>query len=433
MAHEPAPHPSSGISRRRLLGAAGVAAGGIAIGGVGVGVVQAVRHDGSSDARASEDDGPGPATVPFYGEHQAGIATAAQDRMLFAAFDIVAGDIEQVQTLLRQWTVAADRLSRGEPVADPAASDYAPPPDTGEATGLHPARLTLTFGVGPGLFEAADGSDRFGLAAKRPAPLVDLPTFPRQELDESRSGGDLCVQACGDDPQVLFHAIRNLTRIGRGVVVLRWSQEGFGRTSSTTSGQTTPRNLMGFKDGTNNIHAEQTDFDSIVWADAADDPAWMAGGSYLVARRIRIRIEVWDRSSLLDQETTIGRVRDSGAPLGQSNEFDAVDLDATGPDGTPVIGPDAHVRVASQQATGISILRRGYNFTDGVDQRTGQLDAGLFFISYQRDPRTQFIPLQTQLSASDALNEYIQHVGSAVFAILPGVQEGGSLGDSLFA
>jgi deferrochelatase/peroxidase EfeB len=414
------------LNRRRLLGAAGVAAGGLVAGGAGVGMVQALR----TDDRPADDPSPsaGSGAVEFYGEHQAGIATAAQDRMLFAAFDVVTTDRAQLQQLLQDWTEAAARLTRGERVGPDAANDYAPPTDTGEALGLPPARLTLTFGVGASLFD-----DRFGLAALRPAPLVDLPPFARDELDPARGGGDLCVQACGDDPQVLFHAIRNLTRIGRGVVVLRWTQEGFGRTSSTTDEQSTPRNLMGFKDGTNNVHAEQPDFDAIVWAGADDDPAWMAGGSYLVARRIRIRIEVWDRSSLLDQEQTIGRVRDSGAPLGRALEHDPIDLDATGTDGQPMIPLAAHVRVANQQATGISILRRGYNFTDGVDPRTGQLDAGLFFIAFQRDPRAQFIPLQMQLAAQDALNEYIQHVASAVFAVLPGVQPGGWLGETLLA
>ena len=414
-----------GLSRRRLLGAAGVAAGGLVVGGAGVGVVQALRADDEpSEPRRAASSG----AVEFHGEHQAGIATAAQDRLLFAAFDVVTTDRAQLEQLLRSWTEAAARLTRGERVGEDAANDYAPPTDTGEALGLPPARLTLTVGVGASLFD-----ERFGLAERRPAPLVDLPSFAREELDPTRSGGDLCVQACGDDPQVLFHAIRNLTRIGRGIVVLRWTQEGFGRTSSTTDAQSTPRNLMGFKDGTNNVHAEQADFDSIVWSGAADDAPWMAGGSYLVMRRIRIRIEVWDRSALLDQERTIGRVRDSGAPLGQGVEHDSIDLDAKGTDGQPVIPVAAHVRVANQQATGISILRRGYNFTDGVDPRTGQLDAGLFFIAFQRDPREQFIPLQTQLAANDALNEYIQHVASAVFAVLPGVQPGGWLGETLFA
>jgi deferrochelatase/peroxidase EfeB len=189
---------------------------------------------------------------------------------------------------------------------------------------------------------------------------------------------------------------------------------------------------MGFKDGTNNLRAGSPQTDQYVWVGAGDSPSWMVDGSYLVARRIRILIETWDRSSLTDQQNTIGRVRRTGAPLGGSGEFDAIDLAAKGEDGQPVIPIDAHVAVANQAASGIHILRRGYNFTDGIDPRVGQLDAGLFFLAYQRDPRRQFIPLQQRLAASDALNEYIRHVGAAVFAIPPGTGVSGWVGQSLF-
>ena len=411
-----------GISRRRLLELGGVA--GVIVGGLGGAAVTAVADRGRTVAGALE-------LVPFWGAHQAGIATPAQDRLLFASFDITSSSRDELVGLLREWTVAGAALAAGQPVGGAAPNGQAPPPDTGEAVGLGPARLTITFGFGPTMF-TADGVDRFGLAARRPAPLVDLPAFKRDSLDPARSGGDLCIQACGDDPQVLFHAIRNLTRIGRGVVRLRWVQEGFGRTSSTTAEQSTARNLMGFKDGTNNVRAGAANFDEIVWASEHDDPPWMAGGSYLVTRRIRIRIEIWDRSSLADQEATIGRTRAAGAPLGKAEEFAAIDLGATGPDGAKVIPLDAHVRLANQSANDIHLLRRGYNFTDGIDDRVGQLDAGLFFIAFQRDPRTQFVPLQSKLAQDDALNEYISHVSSATFAVPPGVSEGQWIGSGLF-
>jgi deferrochelatase/peroxidase EfeB len=386
----------TGLTRRQLLGLAGAAA----VGGVALGPGRAA----SSPSQV----------VPFGGHHQAGIDTAPQSSLLFASFDLVTTRRADLVALLRDWTVAADRLTRGQPVAGPSAaagaavSTLAPPADTGEAAGLPPARLTLTFGFGPTLFDG-----RFGLASRRPPALVELPVFAGEVLDPARCGGDLCVQACADDPQVLFHAIRNLTRMGRGAVVLRWVQEGFA----------SPRNLMGFKDGTANPRPGTPVLDDNVWVTGADGPSWMVGGSYLVARRIRIRIETWDRSSLDDQEQTIGRHRDTGAPLGRTHEFDPVDLTA--------LPKDAHVAVASQAATGIHFLRRGYNFSDGVDPKVGQLDAGLFFLAYQRDPRRQFIPLQQRLAASDALNEYIRHDGSAVFAIPPGVRPSGWIGAPL--
>jgi deferrochelatase/peroxidase EfeB len=262
---------------------------------------------------------------------------------------------------------------------------------------------------------------------------VDLPAFVGDELDPRRTGGDLCIQACADDPQVAFHAVRNLARLGRGVVVMRWFQLGFGRTSSTSSSQATPRNLMGFKDGTNNIKAEDAAAMSrFVWAGDDTDQQWMRGGSYLVARRIRMLIETWDRTSLDEQQRVFGRDKTEGAPLHAGKEFDMVDLAATGADGKPVIDTDAHIRLAAPATNGDErILRRGYSYTDGMDPRTGQLDAGLFFVAFQRDPRRGFIPIQRRL-ASDLLNEYIVHTGSGIFACPPGVRPGGSWGDGLF-
>jgi deferrochelatase/peroxidase EfeB len=414
------------LSRRRFLAAGAVGAGALAAGS-GI-AIAGTSHNGSTDgARAAGTQG-AMGIEPFHGRHQAGIATAQQDRLLFAAYDLTTTSVADVESLLQAWTLAAARLTRGLPVAVAGGGPAAPPADTGEALGLDPAHLTLTVGFGPRLFD-----DRFDLARRRPEALVDLPAFPGDDLDPARSGGDLCVQACANDPQVAYHAIRNLTRIARGTAVLRWTQEGFGRTSSTTNAQDTPRNLMGFKDGTNNLRAGDAGFGGHVWVTKADGPDWMVGGSYLVARRIRIHIEVWDRSSLDDQEQTIGRTKPAGAPLGATREHDAIDLGAAGADGEPLVPADAHVRIANQQATGRFLLRRGYSFTDGIDPRTGQLDAGLFFLAYQRDPRQQFVPLQDRLARTDALNEYIQHVSSAIFAIPPGVAEGQTLAHALFA
>jgi deferrochelatase/peroxidase EfeB len=296
----------------------------------------------------------------------------------------------------------------------------APPDDTGEALGLPPSRLTLTIGFGASLF----AKGRFGLEDRRPPALVDLPHFPGDKLDPARSDGDIAIQACADDPQVAVHAVRNLARIGFGVVSVRWSQLGFGKTSSTTPQAATPRNLMGFKDGTNNIAGDDEELlAEHVWAAASDGADWMAGGSYLVARRIRMHIETWDRASLVEQEQIIGRDKKEGAPLGAAREHDPVNLSR--------LAPDSHVRLAHPDSNnGARILRRGYSFTDGSDG-LGRLDAGLFFLAYQRDPRTGFIPVQRNL-ARDSLNEYIQHVGSGLWACPPGVRRGGYWGDTLF-
>ena len=396
---------STRLTRGRLL-AAGAVGAGVALGGVGV---ERLAAGGDGDNAAEP--------IPFHGEHQAGITTPAQDRLHFAAFDVVTTSRSDLRGLMRVWTEAASRMSRGEPVGETGVG-LAPPIDTGEAVGLSPARLTVTFGFGPTLF------DRFGLERSRPPALAELPVFAGDELDPERSGGDIAVQACADDPQVAFHAVRNLARIGRGAVAMRWSQLGFGRTSSTSRAQETPRNLMGFKDGTNNIKLEDgRALAEHVWVAANSDPSWLRGGTYMVTRRIRMLIEVWDRASLDDQEQTIGRRKESGAPFGREDEFDPVNLSRT-----PV---DAHVRLAAPSENGDRrILRRGYSFTDGMDAELGQLDAGLFFISYQDDP-AGFVELQRRLAASDALSEYIKHTGSALFACPPGVRPGGYVGETL--
>jgi deferrochelatase/peroxidase EfeB len=408
----------SPLTRRRLLTSAGIGAAGIGLGAGGYLV-------GQESADAS---GEGTGSVPFYGEHQAGIATAAQDRLHFASFDLLTESRAELRELMREWTRAAAEMSGGEMIGDVNDVELAPPDDTGETVGLLPSNLTVTFGFGPGLF-AKRG---LGLTAKRPAALREIPSLPADELNALESGGDVCVQACSDDPQVAFHAIRNLARIGRGAVAMRWSQLGFGRTSSTSRSQDTPRNLMGFKDGTVNIKSEDTEaMERYVWV-GEEGPAWMRGGTYMVTRRIRMLLEIWDRSPLEDQEQTIGRAKYNGAPLGGKDEFEPLPLDAKQASGLPRIPVDAHVRLASAAANGGErILRRGYSFTDGVDESLGELEAGLFFICFQRDPEKQFVSIQRRLGSNDALNEYIKHVGSAVFAIPPGARKSGYVGETL--
>jgi deferrochelatase/peroxidase EfeB len=410
---------ADGISRRRMLtvGGAGIA-GTVAAGAAGAwarGVVAGQTH-------GSEAGG----AVAFFGEHQAGITTPAQDRLHFVAFDVTTDRRAELVDLLREWTRAAARMTAGRdagPVGSVNGLPEAPPDDTGEALGLPPSGLTLTVGFGPTLFRDAVGRDRFGIADRKPAALADLPHFPGDAIEAAISGGDLCVQACAHDPQVAVHAIRNLARIGFGAASVRWSQLGFGRTSSTSRQQATPRNLFGFKDGTANLKAEDTaGLREHLWVQPGDGPEWMTGGSYLVTRKIRMMIETWDRTSLAEQEAIVGRAKGTGAPLGRHGEFDRVDLAATGADGQRVIPADSHVRLAHPDTNGgAMLLRRGYNFVDGSDG-LGRLGAGLFFMVYQRDPRRQFVPIQTGLARHDKMNEYLRHVSSGLFACPPGAR-----------
>jgi deferrochelatase/peroxidase EfeB len=428
-----------GLSRRGLLGLVGA---GAATFGLGAGGVTGVAIDrGIGGLPGASGSSGSAASYSFFGQHQSGITTPAQDRLHFAAFDVSGSSRTELRELLADWSYAANRMMAGLGAGsgDGVSGSYdAPPDDTGEALDLPPAGLTITFGFGPSLFDS-----RFGLADRRPAALIDLPHFAGDALIDTLVGGDICIQACSDDPQVAVHAIRNLSRIAFGRASLRWSQLGFGRTSSTTRAQTTPRNLFGFKDGTANVRAEDTDaIDRTVWVGAEDNTSaggsdgaasWMTGGSYLVARTIRMTIETWDRASLREQESVVGRTKASGAPLSGGTEFSPPDLSAFGSDAAPLIAANSHVRNAHpSQNGGATILRRGYNFVDGNDS-LGRLNAGMFFICFQRDPRTQFVPLQRNLAHNDALNEYTKHVGSGIFAVPPGALDGAPIGAGLFA
>ncbi len=415
-----------GISRRALLS-------GAALLGVGAGLDH-VAFQRASAATPERTGVSSEAPVPFFGEHQAGIATAAQDYLHFAAFDLASENPEALRDLLERWTAAAATLTRGgvwEPTAQAAQQ---PPQDPGEERELGSAQLTITIGLGPSVFES-EGRDVLGLASRRPPQLRALPAFQGDDLEPQRSGGDLCVQACANDPQVAFHAVHLLALMASDTATLRWAQLGFGRTSSTTRAQSTPRNLMGFKDGTDNIRSEEeADMRDFVWVQPADGPSWMVGGTYLIARRIRILFDVWDTTTLEDQERTIGRVKLTGAPLGTTSEYDPVDLAATASDGALVIPANAHIRLANPiNNHGTRILRRGYSYSEAPEPGSGQIDAGLFFLAFQRSPERQFVPLQRRLAESDALNHHTVHTSSAIFACPPGAQEEQFVGEGLFS
>jgi deferrochelatase/peroxidase EfeB len=349
--------------------------------------------------------------------------TPQQQVLYAAAFDLTTTRRAELRELLHAWSAAAARMTDGLPAAPLSNRPGRPPEDTGEALGLAPSSLTVTFGFGPTLF-GEPGQDRFGLAASKPPALAQIPPMPGDALSPALSGGDLFVQACSDEPQVSFHVVRTLIRIAEGRARVRWRQFGFGRTARTALNQATPRNLQGFKDGTNNIVLEdRASLDRFVWLGPHDAPGWARGGTYVVTRRIRMRIAAWDRSRLSEQERVIGRHKLSGAPFGGRHEHDPVHL--------KMLPVGSHVRLAHPDSNGgDKILRRGYSFSDGTDASTGQLDAGLFFISFQRDPK-QFSRIQSALAAQDRLNEYVTHVGSAVFLCPPGARPGGYVGETL--
>lgn len=412
------------VSRREVLKMAGIGGVGVILGASGLGGILSVAETHSIEEKETN-------IVPFYGKHQAGIITPAQNHIYCVAMDMTTNERDELVKLFQDWTKASALMTKGKPVGEPSANGFLPPKDTGEASGLSPSNLTITFGVGPSLFEK-EGKDRFGLKAKQPKELVDLPKFPLDSLKEDWTGGDLCIQACADDAQVAFHAVRNLARIARGKATIRWAQTGFQRSKQADTKNETPRNLFGFKDGTINPDVKnQKEMNQHVWVQPGDGPNWLTNGSYMVIRRIQMYIEVWDRSTLKEQEVTFGRYRDSGAPLGQKDEFDSVDLNKKDEKGNTFIPATAHVRLAHGNGKEI-ILRRGYSYADGMDLKTGSFDAGLLFISFQRSPSKQFIPIQERLAKNDKLNEYTVHRGSAIFACLPGAKSDSYIGETLF-
>ena len=420
----------AGATRRGLLGAAmGLAGAGAA--------ARAASTDGQPPLTKT-DSLPRDPLLPFYGAHQNGIVTPAQAHVYFAAFDVVATTRADVAALLQRWTEAAARLTQGLSAAADPGDPAQPPADSGEVAGLAPNRLTLTFGLGQTLFEQ-DGTDRFGLARHRPAAFVDLPRFVGDQLVPERTGGDLCVQACSDDPQACLHAVRQLMRLAYGTANVRWVQAGF---LPGYDAKATPRNLMGFKDGTANMAVDDPAvLDRALWV-GDEGGGWMKGGTYMVARPIRIALEHWDRMKLAFQEQTVGRRKESGAPLGANAEFAAADFDATDEDGNPVIAENAHVRLAAPQTNdGALILRRGYSFDNGVSmiaerwppwRHALELDAGLLFICFQRDPAAGFIKIFDRMAKFDMMNQFVTHVGGGMFACPGGVQPGEYLAQGLF-
>lgn len=344
-------------------------------------------------------------SYPFFGKHQQGITTPAQKHIYFLVLDLHTESLAEIREVFKIWTAYASKLTAGENVAPYSKNVLVPTNDTGEADSLNPYDLTITFGVGASFF------DKLGLKGARPKALKDLPHFPRDQLRPEFSGGDICIQSCANDPQIAFHAVRNLVRVARLKVTMKWSQMGF----NSYENRETPRNLFAFKDGT--INPSENELDKVVWV---KDRTWLDNGTYLIIRRVQMHLETWDRTHLKGQNDTFGRKRDSGAAYGKKEEFEEADIEARDESGKRIMPEDSHVFLAKK--AGIQILRRSFSFASGVDSRTGQFDAGLLFISFQKDPM-QFIKIQNTLGNRDRMNEYITHIGSGLFACFGGVSQ----------
>lgn len=381
-----------------------MAAGAAGAAGIGWGAATLAHREHHSDPAAEQ--------VPFYGTHQAGIDTEPQDQVAFAGFDLVPGaDRDDIIGLLKIWTDDAARLTQGRPALA----------DTEPELAARPARLTVTVGFGPEVFTRA------GLEHERPRWCTPLPAFGIDKLDPAYTGADLLLQVCGDEATTVSHAVRVLTKHVKSLVTPRWVQRGF---RNAAKGQTM-RNLMGQVDGTVNIAANTVDFDTLVWDDGSVRP-WMAGGTSMVLRRIAMNLDSWDELDADGRAITLGRRDSDGAPMGGTKETDDPDFTAVDEFGITVIPPSSHIARAHHSTERERFLRRGYNYDDAP--APGQVsNSGLLFAAFQRDIDTQYLPVQARLAEFDALNRWTTPVGSAVFAIPPGVPApGGYLGQQLF-
>jgi dye decolorizing peroxidase len=401
------------VSRRALFTTGGLVAASLG----GAGVATAVGGENSSSPTATAGPGPenGAQSVPFHGPHQAGIDThPVQAHARFIALDLKPGtDREGVRRLMRLLSDDAARMAAGVP---PLAAEDPQLPRL-------PSRLTITFGFGPGVFDA------IGRPGECPDVIRNLPAFSTDRLQSQWCGGDLLIQVCSDDAVPLSYAVRRLIRDARDLATVRWTQTGFNPARGSESVGTTPRNLMGQRDGTANPLPDSAELAQTVWSQGPD---WMRGGSQLVFRRIRMDLDTWDDLGLFAKEMATARRMADGVPLTGGNERDKPDATAVDNKGFPIVAAEAHVVRATARTRAEKLLRRGYSFDDGPDH-TGRPDAGLLFAAYQADAATAFVPVQRRLAEADAMNLWITHIGSATFVVPPGCQEGEFIGHQLIA
>lgn len=415
-----APERTPRLGRRALLtgGAAGLGLGAVLGAGAALGI-PALRPAGSgsaTDAAAAEATratggagtlpGFGGERLPCHGTHQAGILTVPAAHMRYLAYALrPETDAAGLRRMFRILTGDIEGLTAGtSPLADPEPELAA-----------RPARLTVTVGVGAGLVDRVS-------PALRPRWLGPLPAFARDQLDGRHDGGDLLIALQADDLLPIAHATRMLDRDLASFATPLWSQQGFRQARGAESDGTTMRNLMGQVDGTVNPAPDDDDFADLVWLD--ESAGWLADGSAFVLRRIRMELDTWDRVDRPGREQTIGRTLRDGGPLSGGDEHTPADFEAKDALGFPVIPTAAHIRRARSEDPSERIFRRAVNFEDGAE-------SGLLFGCYQRDPLAQFVPIQQRLDELDMLNEWVTHTGSAVYAILPGFESGGMLGETL--
>lgn len=400
----------SKITRRGLFAASGIAIVGGA-GGYALGSATASQPAPITNVLVQPDGSTALVRVPFYGTHQAGVDTPAQVYGKFIGLNLLTADRDSFASIGRIVTDDAARLTQGEPALG----------DTEPEVAAHPARLTITLGVGRAFLEK--------LGAIIPAGFPEIPAFDTDAFDKASGEPvwgqtDIMIQIGSDDPLTLSHAQRMLTKDLSTLAQVQWIQNGFISPTPGSDGGAASRNLMGQVDGTVNPAVDQ--FNEVVWI---DDSSWADGGTVLVLRRIRMQLETWDALDRPAKEIAMGRTLDTGAPLGGTSESDPVDFEAVDDQGLPVIPRDAHIRLAHADSPEKSILRRPYNYDESYSDGTS--DRGLIFAAYTKNAALSFIPMQERLARSDSMNRWLTTIGSAAYLILPGVNDGEFLGQGV--
>lgn len=407
---------SSNFSRRHFLEGLGTVAGASALT-----LHAAPQANAIGLERESKEEAKPPlqeAKVPFDGAHQAGIQTPAQATVQLIAFTLKdTVDRAKLRNLMRTWTADARRMTQGQAPVNDLESEFFE----------IPGNLTITVGFGEKVFDIAEREDQ------KPEWLADLPKYPTDKLEDRWNGGDICLQVCSDDAPMASHAARVMVRNAVPFADIKWIQSGFQNAFGALKDGQTPRNLFGQIDGTINPRSDE-EFDDQVWI--SEGPDWLRGGSAMVVRRIAMDMDKWDILDRPTREVVAGRTLSNGAPLGQENEFDVADLEKTDEYGLPYIDPKSHMALAMppKEHPNQKILRRVYNYDLALESRgEGTANTGLVFICYQKDPLKQFNEIQKRLAEGDRLNEWITHIGSAVFVMPRGTAEDEYWGQDLLA
>jgi deferrochelatase/peroxidase EfeB len=417
------------LDRRQFLrrsGAAAFAAGAVGASGApeagaaerhartGHGAQDPLEADGPFEYAVASDPAARLPAIPFHGPWQAGIVNPPPPAGCFVSFNVTATSRGELIELLRTLTERARFLTHGGMPSN--FGPVAPPSDSGTLGPEIPADgLTVTVGLGSSLFDS-----RFGIAQLKPVHLSEMTSFPNDDLNPDLTGGDLLLQICAGSADTAIHALRDIAKHTRGGMQILWRMDGFVAPPRPSG---VPRNHFGFMDGIANPKVTDPEVaNRLMWVvPGIGEPAWALGGTYHACRIIRQLIEFWDRVSLNEQQTMIGRYRASGNVLG-TNNLRAVPDFAADPKGK-TIPLTAHIRLANPRTKATEdsrIFRRGYNYDNGVDL-TGNLDMGLIFNAFQQNLTRQFIATQTRL-IGEPMVDYITPVGGGYFFAVPGVQ-----------